>query len=132
MFNTIVEKLELFQQEQRKAALAVFAIHKVRIFQIGNAADGTKIGEYKDGAYKTLRRKEGREVSFVNLDFRGSMRKDYQPTKTGIVGYGFSNKNELDKANWNEEHFKKAVFFLSASERQLYVDTVSDLIFGKR
>jgi hypothetical protein len=131
MFKDVTEKLDNFEREQRKAALTVFAIHKPRIFERGINANGGKIGEYKDGPYKAMRAKRGRETAFVNLEMFGSMKKDYQPTKVGVVGYGFSNQKESDKADFNEERYG-LIFELTPEEAALYAQLLSDQIFGKK
>jgi hypothetical protein len=115
----------------RIAALTVFAIHKPRIFEKGLTANNTRIGEYKDGPYKELRAEKGRETGFVNLAFTEAMKRDYQPTSQGVVGYGFSRQIELDKANWNEERYKAVIFDLSDEEWQLFENTWTKLILGE-
>lgn len=132
MFEDVTKKLDNFEKWQRIAALTVFAKHKPRIFERGLAADGSKIGNYKDGAYKKKRAQKGRETSYVNLEMFGSMKKDYQVTKTGIVGFGFSNKTESDKAEWNEDRYGKDIFELTEEERRLYTQTLDELIFENR
>lgn len=130
MFEDITAKLKQFEKFQRQAALTVFATHKPRIFEKGIAADNTKIGEYVDGPYKDMRRSRGREVGFVNLEMFGSMKKDYQVTKAGQVGFGFSNQVEASKADFNEDRYKKAIFALTQEEQDLYMRTLDKLIFG--
>ncbi len=131
MFEDVTKKLDEFEKWQRAAALTVFAQHKPRIFEKGLASDGSKIGSYEDGAYKDKRQKRGRETSFVNLEMTGSMKKDYQPTKSGIVGYGFSNTTESAKADYNEDRYEKAIFALTEQERELYTRTLDNFIFGQ-
>src|SRR6478736_5262618 len=131
MFKDITSKLDDFEKWQRIAALTVFAVHKPRIFEQGKAADGTSIGKYSPG-YKAKRKSLGKETAFVNLEFYGSMKKDYQVTKSGIVGFGFSNQVEAEKADKNENHFKKVIFDLTNAEAELYTKTLDELIFGKK
>lgn len=132
MFEDITKKLDHHVTYQRIAASTVFAEHKPRIFEKGEAADGTKIGEYVDGPYKQKRLVKGREVDFVNLEMTGAMKKDYQLTARGseIVGFGFSNQTELDKAEYNETRYGKKIFELSQSEADLYMEKFTALIFG--
>ncbi len=132
MFEDITKKLDNFEKWQRIAALTVFAKHKPRIFERGLAADGSKIGNYEDGAYKKKRAQKGRETGYVNLEMFGSMKKDYQVTKAGIVGFGFSNKTEFDKATWNEDRYGKDIFQLTEEEGRLYTQTLDELIFENR
>ncbi len=113
----------------RAAALSVFAIHKPRIFEEGKDANGNQIGEYVDGYYKEKRREKGREIGFVNLAMTEQMKRDYQPTQDGIVGYGFTNKFNLDKSFWNEDRYQKEIFALSDAEATMFVDLVGQLMF---
>lgn len=131
MFQDITAKLDEFERWQRIAALTVFAVHKPRIFEQGLAGDGSGIGQYVDGPYKEKRRKRGRETTFVNLEMFGSMKKDYQVTKSGLVAYGFSNTREAEKADANEIRYGKEIFVLTDSEAALYTETLDKLIFGK-
>lgn len=113
----------------RAAALSVFAIHKPRIFEQGRDANGNLIGQYVDGPYKELRREKGRETGFVNLSMTEQMKRDYQPSLTGLVGYGFTNQFNLDKSYWNEERYDKEIFALSDAEATMFIDLVGQLMF---
>jgi hypothetical protein len=131
MFKDIIAKLKggAFLDAQRKAASTVFAIHKPRIFQKGLDPDGAPIGVYRPNSKDKRGDKRGGQT--VILTFAGSMKKDYQPTKDGSVGYGFSNQDEVDKANFCEERYGE-IFALSEAEAKLYMDTLTDEIFGKK
>ncbi len=133
MFNDVIDKLENFKRAQRAAALTVFAIHKPRIFEEGRNSKGGKIGKYVSGSKD--KRGDKRGGKDVILSFTEAMKKDYQPSAAdaNVVGYGFSNQVELDKANWNEERYNQApIFLLTNRETDLYLTTLSDLIFGKK
>lgn len=111
----------------RMAALSVFAIHKPRIFEQGLAADGTEIGIYVKNSVNKRGGNRGGEV--VILSFTEAMKKDYQPSTQGDVGYGFSSQVELNKSYWNEERYDKDVFALSDEESTLFIDLVGQLMF---
>lgn len=126
-FDSEISLLQNWEVLVRKAALTVFAEHKPRIFERGKAVDGTTRG-YVDGPYKELRRKKGREVNFVNLEFTGQMKKDYQVTTSGTVGYAFTNQINSDKADGEEEYRGKIIFDLTRAEDEMYVRIMDKLI----
>jgi len=140
MFEDVTKKLDEFEKWQRIAALSTFAVHKPRIFEQGRDGNNALIGQYVDGPYKEAKAEKG--VTTVNLEgvvrtrgggwrISGSMKKDYQVTKVGVVAYGFSNIKEAEKADFNEKRYGKEIFVLTESEAKLYTDTLDRLIFGK-
>jgi hypothetical protein len=125
MFDDLIQNIEEEQTNEslaRAAALSVFAVHKPRIFEEGRNAEDKQIGEYVDGYYKEKRRKMGRETGFVNLSMTEAMKKDYQVSDSGTVGYGFSNQVQSDKADYNEERYGAIIFGLTEKEAELYVE----------
>ncbi len=131
MFEDVIDRVsdELNDYKfSRIAALTVFAHHKPRIFEQGRNSSGAGIGFYKSDPYRKKRIAKGREVGFVNLSMTEQMKRDYQPSKEGIVGFGFSNQHNLDKANWNEDRYGD-VFELTTEEEEMYLETLSNLLF---
>lgn len=61
----------------RPAADSAHADQVARIFEEGQKTDGTKIGDYASQEYVALRRRKGRETSFINLRLSGNLMKDY-------------------------------------------------------
>jgi hypothetical protein len=132
MFEDIIEKVteEVYNKTaSRAAALTVFADYSPRIFEKGIASDGESIGNYVEGPYKKKRAKLGREVGFVNLEFTGTLRRDLQPTMQGTVGFGFSNETNLEISNGLEKRYGKDIFALTKEEEELFLETVSTLLF---
>ena len=111
----------------RIAALSVFAIHKPRIFEQGRDAFMQQIGTYVAGSKD--KRGADRGGNMVILSFTETMKRDYQPTKAGEVGYGFSSQVELDKSFYNEERYNTKVFALSDEEAATFIDILGQLMF---
>ena len=69
------------------------------------------------GGYAELRQIQGRESTFVNLDYTGSLRLSFQiGTRGEAVVYGTPNVTETNKKRWLEQHFAKDIFSLSDEE----------------
>jgi hypothetical protein len=111
----------------RMAALSVFAVHKPRIFERGLDAYGSPIGFYV--ADSVDKRGKNRGGNIVILSFTEAMKRDYQPTREGIVGYGFSSQVEADKSYWNEERYNTDIFALSDEESTMFIDLLGQLMF---
>jgi len=88
-----------------------------RVFVRGLATDRRQIGKYKDGPYKKLRQKEGRQTSKVDLEMTGSLRRSLVVgTSGGNVVLGFNRAEEATIAAKNEERYKKDIFAPSKTE----------------
>ena len=132
---------ELIDQKfTRIAALTIFSDHKPRIFEEGIAADGNKIGDYKEGRYKQGREKLGRETGFVNLEgivwvkgqgYKGSgqMKKDYGPNTFGPPGFGFTNERNLSVSFEVEKRYGTDIFALTDEEAERFIDLLGQLMF---
>lgn len=133
----------------------VHAEQTERIFDKGLDANEQPIGEYSTkpisispqnqarktrssyfkGGYKEYKGAVGFDNSKVNLVNTGQMRDDYSLIKVNDRTYGIGFKNEFnsDKADWNEEHFKKEIFAQSPNEDKV-LDSAFDVelkrIFG--
>lgn len=121
----------------------VFSQHKRRIFNKGEAADNTKIGNYStkpawfgvdsfavksafkpakgrksvklNDGYKGLRELQGFQVEKVDLQYSNALfiSYQYQPKGNGSIDVGFSDRENYKKARGNEKRFKKTIFYLS-------------------
>ena len=125
----------------RIALTSVFAVHKQRIFNKGQTADGGKIGTYSTvpasvsrqnqarntgrtyfpGGYAQYKSAIGKNPGFVNLRNTDQMMMDYtfQVIGNDTYGFGFSNDFNFDKSGWAEEHFNKNIFDESTTEGNL-------------
>lgn len=116
-------------QIKRTALTTVLAVHKPRIFEKGQAEDGSKIGTYTK-KYGERKKKLGRNPGFVNLRLTDQMMGDYGLIQNGNdYGFGFQNSFNADKMQWNTERFGKRIAALSREEMDLLGNVFSDLVF---
>lgn len=116
-------------QIKRTALTTVLAIHKPRIFEKGQAEDGSKIGTYSK-KYGEKKKKLGRNPGFVNLRFSDQMYADYGLIVNGDeYGFGFQNSFNADKMGWNTDRYEKRIAALNQEEMDLLVNVLTDLVF---
>jgi hypothetical protein len=116
-------------QIKRTALTTVLAIHKPRIFEKGQAEDGSKIGTYSK-KYDERKKKLGRNPGFVNLRLSDQMQGDYTLIINGDnYGFGFQNDFNANKMSWNTDRFNKRIAALSESEMELLANVLTDLTF---
>lgn len=83
---------------------------KKRIFNRGEASDGSKIGSYSN-SYAALRQRRGRQTGFVDLQFTGNLFSNVQTVKDGAdVAIAIPNDKDFLKATDNEKRFEKTIF----------------------
>lgn len=101
-----------------------------RIFNIGNATDGTKIGDYKDGPYKNKIRKDGGyQTGYVDLQLTGGLL--FSIVVGDGVGHkvlGYNNIEAAKIAGYNEERYKKPIFEPSAEEKAIAQEAYLDYL----
>lgn len=106
---------------RRIAMSTVMAVHKPRIFERGQAANGSQIGTYSK-KYGDKKRLLGRNPGFVNLRLTDQMMNDYGLVINGDqYAFGFQNSFNADKARWVSDRFNKDIFHLSESEIDLFM-----------
>lgn len=114
---------------KRAALSTVLAVHKPRIFEKGEAEDGSKIGTYSK-KYAEKKSKLGRNPGFVNLRLTDQMMADYGLIVDGDnYGFGFQNSFNAEKMSWNTDRYNKNIAALSQSEMDLLANVLTDLIF---
>lgn len=136
-----LNKLRRNDRAIRVALTTVFAVHKQRIFNKGQAAESGKIGTYSKtpisiarknqaratgrtyfkGGYSAYKSAIGKNPGFVNLRNTDQMMMDYtfQVIGNGEYGFGFSNDFNFDKSQWAEEKYDKNIFDESKAEGDL-------------
>jgi hypothetical protein len=120
IFQQISNKLNILRETDRVIRVAAFdAWVRItdRIQQLGLKTDGTPIGKYSIG-YAAKRKKEGRQVNFIDLTMYGDMFDNFgPPAPAGKNEYeiGFRNKESGDKAEWMEARFGE-IFPLTDNE----------------
>lgn len=129
----------------RIALSSVLALQKRRIFQAGQAADGSKIGTYGTnpesiskkqqaqntgktyfkGGYSEYKSLIGKNPGYVILRNTDQMMMDYNMFVLGNNqwGLGFANDTNFDKSQWMEDKYKKDIFNDSAEE-DLALETI--------
>lgn len=144
-YDALITQVNKMMQTERimVATLStVLAEHKRRIFQGGKAASGARIGSYSikptsiskknqsrntgrtyfPGGYRQYKSLTGKGASTVNLRNTDQMMMDYGLHVLGRneYGFGFDNKFNFDKSNWNEDHFDKEIFAESDAEGKTF------------
>lgn len=90
---------------------------KQRIFNQGKTEEETSIGKYKEGYYKRKREKFGRQTEYVDLEFKGDLRRSIvKGTKNGKIVIGFNNDNSAEIAEGLEERYNTTIFAASEQE----------------
>ena len=130
------------EKVMRTALTTLLTVHKQRIFQSGQDAEGGKIGKYStkkisiakskqardtghtvfEGGYAQYHREIGKgdDVNFRNTD---QMMADYGIIQNGNqFGFGFQNSLNYNKSQWVQDHFDKDVIDLSRKELDLLGD----------
>lgn len=136
-----INRLRRNDRAIRIALTSVLAVHKQRIFNRGQSAEGGKIGTYSKnpisisrknqarqtgqtyfpGGYAQYKSAIGKNQGFVNLRNTDQMMMDYtlQILGNDMYGFGFSNDFNFDKSGWAEERFDKNIFDESTAEGAL-------------
>lgn len=130
------------EKAMRTALTSVMSKHKPRVFESGQDAKNSKIGEYstkpisiaKDqqarntgktyfaGGYAEYKRAIGKggTVNFRNTD---QMQMDYQIiAQGGQFAFGFQNPENWNKSQWLQDKYDKDVFDLTDDELQILGD----------
>lgn len=116
----------------RIAADTAQAFQVTRIFEDGKNSQNSKLGSYSD-SYIKVRKKKGRETSFVNLRFSGNLQLDYsngdKTTKIGKTQVSQVKRNRnVELIPQLEKRYGK-IFALTAKEQQKFVETLQDETF---
>jgi len=136
----------------RTALTTVLALQKRRIFQNGQAADGSRIGTYGTkpesiskkqqaqntgktyfkGGYSEYKSLIGKNPGFVILRNTDQMMMDYNMSVLGNNqwGLGFSNDTNHDKSEWMEAKYKKNIFDDSDEEDTVLINILTTALDG--
>jgi len=131
--DDIIKLLEKEIPNASEIALnTLLGVYSYRIFNIGNATDGTKIGNYKLGPYKNKRTKQGRQTGYVDLDFTSALRFSIV---VGDVGdqkvMGFNSIDQAKIAGYQKERYKKDIFKPSDEEIEIAKEAFYDYLKEK-
>ena len=129
---------------KRAALNTVLAVHKPRIFERGQAEDGSQIGVYSTnpisistknqarntgktyfkGGYAEYKSAVGKNPGFVNLRNTDQMYADYQIINSGGYGFGFQNTFNADKMGWMTDKYDKEIAGLTDRELDLLAESL--------
>jgi hypothetical protein len=153
-FQQIAKKIkEVIHSDQvmRTSLTTVLSVHKPRIFQKGQDANQSKIGNYSTkpisisksrqarntgktyfpGGYAQYKSETGKGGT-VNFRDTDQMMMDYGLVVSGDkYGFGFQNEFNFNKSQWLQDKFDKDVFDLSNQERDLLSRTLKTQIESK-
>lgn len=129
----LIERLERSDDRAEVAALKrLEGEMKVRIHSQGAAADGSRIGPYRDPYYRAKRAEAGRQVAFKDLEFFGDLRRGYgtgQTTNGNALGF-FQDRTRLI-AEGQQRQTGKVIFSPSDTERENMMDVYQETLFGQ-
>lgn len=112
--TAIAENISRFQTVSSN--VAGFTLRR-RIFNDGKATEGSGIGEYNNLPYRKYRERRGRQVSYVDLELSGDLRRSIT---TGVAGkdvvLGFVNEDEVTIAESHQKRYGKEIFVLNDAE----------------
>lgn len=101
-----------------------------RIFNSEEGAKDTKgkgLGKYSN-PYASYRQAHGRQAKVVDLEFTGSLRREFKVVKTeDKVFINIISDSELRKAEYLEENYKTKIFSLNEEEQNIYKRKSNDL-----
>lgn len=114
----------------RLQAVSLMAAMKVRIHQDGKDSNGTQIGTYTPAYVKYARRKAGRGTdNKVIISLTRQLESGYQLEQIPN-GYAicFRTQEDMQKARWCEETYKKPIFAPTPEEKAMVVQIANDYI----
>lgn len=145
-----LNKLLASDKGMRVALSSILALQKRRVFQNGQAADGSRIGTYGTkpasisrkqqaqntgktyfkGGYAEYKSDIGKNPGFVILRNTDQMMMDYNMFVLGNNqwGLGFANDTNFNKSQWMEDKYKKDIFDQSNEEDQVLETILNNAI----
>lgn len=99
---------------------------KQRIFNRGEAADGTAIGNYRSRQHIGRRQSTGRQTAYKDLELSGELRRSIQIGKSGgknSLGFTTDRSRLIAEAQQTPLQTGKIIF--AASEREIELTTQS-------
>lgn len=121
--QSIIQSLDdVVKIAEGTAAQDLLANMSVRIFHMGEAAKGKRIGRYSP-EYAEMREAAGLQTTYVDLTFTTDLRNSIVQNENRV---GFKNQYGIEIANRNEEHFNRKIFEPSSDERERAIDIMRD------
>ena len=102
---------------------------KARIHNKGLATDEIEIAPKYSKGWERVRIREGRQVAYISLQFRGDLFKDFQAGKsTNQNVLGMLSDTSMDKKNNLESLYKKEIYTPSTTEVDTFMEVYNDEI----
>ena len=132
VLKTVTDKLSALQinQMMREQAYSLIAVMKDRIHVQGKDSSGAQIGTYTPAYIKYTRAKKNRGTdNKVILSLTRQLESGYEPREIPN-GYAICLRTDEDmqKARWCEETYKKPIFKPTAEEEALVKQIAADYI----
>ena len=132
VINTVHLKLSKVHSDEltRTQAVSLMAVMKDRIHVQGKDSNGNQIGTYTPAYIKYKRLSKGRGTdNKVILSLTRQMESGYQ-IEAIENGYAicFRTAEDMQKARWCEETYKKPIFAPTAEEKAMVIAIAQDYI----
>ena len=132
VLQTVNLKLTDMQREKmtRLQATSLLAVMRDRIHVQGKDSSGGQIGTYTPAYIKYTRAKSGRGTdNKVILSLTRQMENGYKLYKLDNgTGIGFTTQEDMQKARWCEDTYKKPIFAPTAEEKAMVMQIAQDFI----
>ncbi len=131
VLNTVALTLTELQKDKmtRLQAVSLMAVMRERIHVQGKDSSGAPIGTYTPAYMRTrVKAKRGTSTKVI-LSLTRAMEDSYEvyPIANGY-GIGFNTMENMQKARWCEDTYKKPIFAPTAEERALVKQIADDFI----
>lgn len=131
VLNTVALTLTELQRDKmtRLQAVSLMAVMRERIHTQGKDSSGAPIGTYTPAYMRTrIKAKRGTNTKVI-LSLTRAMEDSYEvyPIANGY-GIGFNTMENMQKARWCEDTYKKPIFAPTAEERALVKQIADDFI----
>ena len=132
VLNTVHLKLSKLHSDEltRTQATSLMAVMKDRIHIQGKDSNGTQIGTYTPAYIKYARAKAKRGVdNKVIISLTRQLENGWSPEPIEN-GYAIClrSKEDMQKAQWCEETYKKKIFAPTAEEKAMVIQIAQDYI----
>ena len=131
VLNTVALTLSELQKDKmtRLQAVSLMAVMRERIHVQGKDSSGAPIGTYTPAYMRTrVKAKRGTSTKVI-LSLTRAMEDSYEvyPIANGY-GIGFNTMENMQKAHWCEDTYKKPIFAPTTEERALVKQIADDFI----
>lgn len=136
VLQTVNLKLTNMQRDRmtREQAFSLLAVMKDRIFVQGKDSNGSQIGTYTPAYIRVRNSKKYRRGTdskvIISLTRQLEDGCHVEALTTGEIGYAITlrTQEDMQKARWCEETYKKPIFAPTAEERAMVMQIADDFI----